>query len=165
MKHLLYIFLLLFFLSCSKDVDYIGRHNFGDNIGNGDFTDDGNGDGDHTEIPADDRPMADDEKEKADSTVRAKGPGIEIRYGDPGVVYSVTMEESIASLADVTTGHVIRMQFVDNVMLLDERIMASSFSMIQYDSISGKVWYHGYTVKRDSIEENLPVYFIYEPID
>lgn len=165
MRKMLFIALSLFIIGCS-DHDDISRHNFGNGYETGNGTDNNENEEDegYTELPGGDTTLPDDNDQKDDSTTRSNIGSIELRWGDPGVLYAESKDQKEAWLINIATGTKILINRESHMMMLDGVQIASSLYAIKEDSVTGKTWYHGTTLKNEKTEEGIPVYFVYEKL-
>lgn len=157
MKKIFFLVLLLITIGCSRHDD-ISRHGFGDNIEAGNGSDNGQGNDDApADIPDAPFDLPDDNNQRADTVTRGSACGTEYRYGAPGILYLLEDEGNTATLRDITTGGSIKLRVSTKILELNDTIVASSLMPIKEDTVAGKVWYHGKTIKGGE-----PVYFVYE---
>lgn len=161
MRHFLIIALSLLTLSCSHE-DSTTRHGFGDKENNGSNNDGpnngNNGDdnsGNNEENPTD----ITDEMIFADNSPRAYCKDFDIRFGDPGVLYTLSSEKITASLINITTGEMADFVTDQRNLKYQGKLIAQNLHSIKSDNDNGIYWYKGV-----HIEDGSAVYFVVEDL-
>lgn len=144
MKTFIVTLLLLFFVSCSKGASEERGHN-GREEGNG-----------YPELPDGSKYTDRDLAEMKDNTARFSVRGIELRLGEPGILYTQSTNKERVSIRDLSpSGHIGSFSRKTRIFEVDGEKIAYDAVEIQNDEQLGITWWRAYT-KGDSTA----VYFV-----
>ncbi|MCH5247619.1 MAG: hypothetical protein J1E99_05630 [Muribaculaceae bacterium] len=144
MKTFIVTLLLLFFVSCSKGASEERGHN-GREEGNG-----------YPALPDGSTYTDRDLAEMKDNRARFSARGIELRFGEPGILYTQSADKEQTSIRDLSNdGHLGTFSRKTRRFELDGEIIAYDAVEIQNDEQLGITWWRAYT-KGDSTA----VYFV-----
>ena len=161
MKKLLLVFLATLLLNACSKSDDISRHGFGNETpgnGNGNGSNDpGTGPGGGTSTPP--AWWTTEEFEASDDTPRCKFAGMELRYGEPGILFTIDSEYYHATMTDIDNDITVRLEFKNMSLYLRGETIANNLHDFKTDSAKGITWYSG-----RHVDDNSPVYFIVEDL-